>query len=170
MNEFRSSLLGTQDPLICERMAKACLIVQIENVDFQNINRWVKTALTADRNDPLFRYSQFVSGLAAYRQSDHARALENAQTVLSLPGTDPNPEVAAWAVVALANHGLKRTNEAVTALSKARELANAKLPKLEAGDCGTGWNDWIITQALLREAGSLIEGTPPDAGVFRLKQ
>ncbi len=167
---IQAQFLGTQDPLIAERMAKACLIVQIENVDFQNINRWVKIALTADRNDPLFRYSQFVSGLAAYRQSDHARALENAQTVLGLPGMDPNPEIAAWAVMAMVNHGLKQTNEAVTALSKARELAKAKLPKLEAGDLGTGWNDWIITHALLREAGKLIEGTARDADLFSLKK
>jgi tetratricopeptide (TPR) repeat protein len=157
---------GAQDPLIAERMAKACLILPGAGVDFQPINQWVKTALTADRQGSLFRYAQFVGGLAAYRQTNHARALENARTVLDLAGTDPNPEIAAWAVMAMAKHGLKQTNEAVTALSQARELAKAKLPKLETGDLGTGWNDWIITHALLREARTLIEenGThSPDA-------
>ena len=70
----------------------------------------------------------------------------------------------------MANHRLKQTNEAVTALSKARELAKAKLPELEAGDLGTGWNDWIITQALLREAGTLIEGTPAGFDPFDAKK
>ncbi|HEX5223234.1 MAG TPA: tetratricopeptide repeat protein, partial [Verrucomicrobiae bacterium] len=160
---------GIQDPFVGERMAKACLILPNEKLDFQIINRWIKTALTVDRNSILFQYSRCVAGLAAFRQSNHSQALESARMVLGVPGTDPHPEIAAWTVIAMANHRLKQTNAAVTALSQARELANAKLPKLEAGDLGPGWNDWIITQALLREAGSLIEGMPPETDVFSVK-
>jgi len=34
------------------------------------------------------------------------------------------------------------------------------LPKLESGDLGDGWLDWIIAHALMREAQAMIEGNP----------
>jgi hypothetical protein len=38
-----------------------------------------------------------------------------------------------------------------------------KLPKLESGDIGEGWVDWIIAHALMSEAKALIGGQHPTA-------
>ena len=36
------------------------------------------------------------------------------------------------------------------------------MPKLDGGDTGPGWNDWIIAHVLMREAKGLIEGGGSD--------
>jgi hypothetical protein len=66
-------------------------------------------------------------------------------------------------VQAMACQRLNQPDKAHAALGRGSEMANAKLPKLEDGDLGGGWSDWIIAQALLGEAKTLIEGQPVTA-------
>ena len=62
-------------------------------------------------------------------------------------------------VLAMAQNRLKQTDEARDTLAKAVEIIDTKLAKLESGDLGVGWTDWIIAHALMTEAKALIEGT-----------
>jgi hypothetical protein len=75
-----------------------------------------------------------------------------------------NRDIQAYSVLALALHRLNQAREAREALSKATELAGAKLPGLESGDRGPDWHNWIIAQTLLREARGLIEGGGTSSG------
>jgi hypothetical protein len=52
----------------------------------------------------------------------------------------------------------KQTEEACVALAKGVELAEKRLPKLDSGDLGYGWLDWLIGHILMREAQALIQG------------
>ena len=63
-------------------------------------------------------------------------------------------------VLAMAQYRMQQTDEARAALAKGVEIERTKLPKLESGDLGDGYLDWIIAHVLLREAQALIEGNP----------
>ncbi len=65
-------------------------------------------------------------------------------------------------VCAMANYQIKHFEEAKTALAQGFAITEKKLPKLESGDVGKGcdWHDWLIAHILIREAKTLIEGTP----------
>jgi hypothetical protein len=57
----------------------------------------------------------------------------------------------------MAQWQLSHAEEARVALAKGAEIIAAQMPKLEGGDLGDSWNDWIIAHALLKEAKALIE-------------
>jgi hypothetical protein len=61
-------------------------------------------------------------------------------------------------VLAMSKQQLGEVNEASAALAKGLEIAETKLPKLENGDLGDNWGDWIIARALMTETKALIEG------------
>jgi hypothetical protein len=43
-------------------------------------------------------------------------------------------------------------------LAQATQVLETKLPKLESGDLGENWPEWLITRILLREAKGTVEG------------
>ena len=116
------------------------------------------TAISAGTNHPAITWFHFAKGLAEYRQDRFASAVDWMQKVLTHAGDDPNRDVEAVTVIAMAQHRLKRFDEARTFLAKGINMANTKLAKGDSGDLGDGWIDWIIAHALLREAEALIEG------------
>jgi WD40 repeat protein/tetratricopeptide (TPR) repeat protein len=155
------SRFGTTDaPPIAARTAKVCLLLPLEGADLAAAAKLAETAVTLWKGDTWAWVAdfQFAKGLAEYRQANFAQAVEWTQKALVLSGTDYNRDVQAYSVLALALHRLNRAGEAREALSKATELAGAKLPRLDSGDLGPNWHNWIIAHTLLREAKALIEG------------
>ena len=65
---------------------------------------------------------------------------------------------------AMAEHGLQHSAAAELAFSKGRALAATRLHEGNAGSIQTGWTDWILAHALIREAEGLIHA-PPDGSV-----
>ena len=118
--------------------------------------------MTLGKDHAWVAYYQFGKGLAEYRQANFAQAVEWTQQALRQGGTDYNRDLQAqaqtYSVLAMALHRLNRGSEAREALSKATELAQAKLPRLDSGDLSPNWHNWIIAHTLLREAKALIEG------------
>ena len=55
---------------------------------------------------------------------------------------------------------MKASEQARAALAKGIEVVKSRLPKLEDGDIGEGWLDWIIAQTLMKEGGDLIGNEP----------
>ena len=80
------------------------------------------------------------------------------QKVMSRAGENPIRDVQAYSVLAMAQLQLQQTNAARATLAKAVEIEETKLPRLDSGDLGGGWRDWIIAHALLNEARALVEG------------
>jgi hypothetical protein len=78
--------------------------------------------------------------------------------VLTHHNRNPVRDVEAYMVLAMAQHRSKQADEANAALARGVDIAESKLPKLDSGDLGDGWIDWIIAHALIREAKALIEG------------
>jgi tetratricopeptide (TPR) repeat protein len=148
---------STQNPAVAGRLAKACLILPGSGVNLEAAARLAETAVSLGRSDPNFPAFQFSKGLAEYRQGRFAGAVEWEQKALA---TEPNDlrDAEAWMVLAMAQCQLKRTEEAHAALAKGGEIIDTKLPKLESGDIGRDWRNWIIAHTLLKEAKELIEG------------
>ena len=59
--------------------------------------------------------------------------------------------------LATAQPQLKQAEDARKALAQATQVFETKLPKLESGDLGENWPEWLIARILLREARGLIE-------------
>ena len=148
---------GTKEAPIADRMAKDCLILSSSGADLQIVSQWTETALTVGKNDGFLPYFQFCKALAEYRQAHYLEALRFTEKVLGKIGHDSNRDVQAYMVAAMAHFQLQQRAEAQTALAAGVEIARTKLPRLESGDLGAAWRDWIIARALLDEATTLIE-------------
>ena len=145
------------DAPVAERTAKVCLLLPPNREELAPAAKLAETAVTLGRDEPWAAYYELVRGLAEYRQGDFPQAVEWTRKALRQPGVYDR-DVQAHSVLAMALHGLDQGGEAREALSKAIELAGVTLPRLDSGDLGPGWHDWIIAQTLLREAKALIEG------------
>ena len=145
----------TNDPPIAERTAKACLLLPLDGADLVAAAKLAETAVTLGKDDAWIAYYQSAKGLAEYRQANFAQAIEWTGKALRQPGIYSR-DIQAYSVLALALHRLNQAGEAREALSKATELARSKLPRLDSGDLGPDWHDWIIAQILLREAKGLV--------------
>jgi len=58
----------------------------------------------------------------------------------------------------MAQYRLQRVNDARASMLKGLEIEQNRLPKLESGNIGEYWSDWIRAHVLMREAKALIEG------------
>ncbi len=150
----------TTDPLIATRMAKDCLILPDSGVELGAADAWAETSLTAGTNHPAWPALISTKGVAEYRQGRFAGAIDWMEKTLSYP----KDSRAAWldaetyAVLAMAHSQLKQIDEARSALARGAEIEQTKLPKLDSGDLGGGWVDWIIAHTLMNEARTLIDG------------
>ena len=116
-----------------------------------------ETAVTRGTNHARLAYFQLVKGLVEYRQGHYASSQGWAQKSLAASGTNYTTAVSAGAVLAMARQQLKQPDEARKALAQAVEVSETKLPKLESGDLGENWPEWLIARILLREAKGLVE-------------
>ena len=145
----------TKDPVVAERMTKACLITPGSGADLKAVSQMADTAVTAGAGNGLLPYFQFAKALAEYRQGHFAEAVQWAQKVLAIKVT-PILRAQAWAVLAASQGQLKQTEEARAALAGSLEVLKTSLPKPGNSDLGGDWKDGIIAQKLAHEAQNLI--------------
>jgi Flp pilus assembly protein TadD len=150
----------TTDPTVAERMAKDCLMIPPLAADLDAIRKMADTAAAAGSNHKLWRYFQFVKGLSEYRQGHYQNAVDWLQEVVAEQGY-PHRRVQAHMVLAMAQHRLGQTEQARDSLANGIAIADAKLPKIEKGNLGGEWNDWIIAHVLIREAKAMIAPVTP---------
>ena len=143
---------GSTNAAIAERMARDCLILPASGTDFESITRMVNTALAAGTNHQYWTYFQFVKGLAEYRQGHFDNTVEWVQKALANQ-RDPHRTLAAYSVLAMAQHQLKQTDAARETLAKGAALAEAHVASIH----GPQWNDQISARVLMAEARALIE-------------
>ena len=152
---------NTTDPVTAERIAKDCLILPESGADLDRVAGLAHAASSRTNNPFGQEWDQFTQGLADYRQGHFTSAVDWTEKALDKLGTNSERDVAALMVQAMACQRLNSSDKARAALAKGTELAGTKLPKLEGGDLGPYWLDWVTAQALLREAATLIEGQTP---------
>jgi eukaryotic-like serine/threonine-protein kinase len=154
---------NTTDPVTAERIAKDCLILPESGADLDSIAKMAHTASSSTNNPSNAAWFQLVQALADYRQGHFTNALDWSDQVLTKVGAISERDVAAYMVQAMACQRLNQHDKARAALATGKELAGTKLPRIEGGDLGRYWLDWVTAQALLREAKALIEGQTSSA-------
>ncbi len=151
----------SRDPVMCERTAKVCLVVPCPDSDLLVISNLAAIALAAPDLPWLRPWAEVTMGRAEYWMGHFAEAAKWEQKYAL--ETDPVPQrgIERLCILAMADHQLKHPAEARAALAKAAEIARTKLPKLESGDLGEDWEDYLLAHTLLREAQTLIGPEPP---------
>ncbi|HEX4645509.1 MAG TPA: tetratricopeptide repeat protein, partial [Verrucomicrobiae bacterium] len=147
---------GTSDPSIAERMAKDCLILPPPAADLESIGKMVDVAVAAGPNHSYWEWFEFVKGLYEYRRGHFPAAVEWLQRIAPQQGHLPL-NVAEDMVLAMAQHKLGQASEARATLAKGVGLGDGKLEKSNREGLGQDWINWIIANALTREAQALIE-------------
>ena len=142
-----------------QRTAKVSLLLPVTGADLTRSAGLADSALSLGPNP----WRDYTQGLAEYRQGRYASAVKWTEQVLAKPESDtPTAYDLLCAqdsmVLAMAHYHSGQTNDARAVLAKGVEIIETKLPKLENGDLGVYWVDWIITRALMAEAKALIEG------------
>jgi serine/threonine protein kinase len=144
----------TADPMIAERMAKACLILPAQPADLGTIGRMAETAIAAGPTHRYWLYFQFAKGLTEYRQGNFTNAVKWLEEVKA-NDADAARTVQAYVVLAMAQFGLKHADLARTTLANGAKLAARSMPKVD----GLNWNDQMTAYLLMREAKQLIGET-----------
>src|SRR5438445_13407274 len=104
-------------------------------------------------------WNGFTRALAEYRQSHFRAALGFLDEALRDEGEEPEQDIGTYALRAMAHQQMSEPQKARADLAKTVELAaKKKLAKMEAGDLGNRWPQWIFAQALLQEAKALVSG------------
>jgi tetratricopeptide (TPR) repeat protein len=154
------------DPQTAHRIAKSCLFLPDSGANLELVSKLVDKALMVGTNNSRWPMYALTKALAEYRQSKFASAADwvekaqSARTTVPPANWPPCLDAESYAVLAMAGQQLKQDDLARTALASGEDIAGNKLPKLETGDLGVDWLDWIIAHALVREAKALIEGSP----------
>ena len=158
---FRRRLLArfnfTEDPQTGAEAVMGMSLRPAES-EYSPPSRLVEAIVTQDTNDVRQAYFQLVRALAEYRQGRFSSAEQWSKRSLSARAAKQVTAVAASAVQAMAQQQLKRPDEPRKTLAEAVELAQAKLPRLESGDLGEDWPEWLIAHILLREAKLVLDG------------
>jgi tetratricopeptide (TPR) repeat protein len=140
---------GTKDPGVAEPMSKACLILPAAGINLEAVARLADMAAARDKG----AWDELAKGLAEYRQGHFASAIDWMRKVLADPSVDSrNAEV--YLVLAISLHQSGKLAESRAALDKAAQIIETKRPKVGNDDFGA--IDWLIAEALMKEAKGLI--------------
>jgi serine/threonine protein kinase len=157
---FLDRLGGSNDPAIARLAARDCLLAPLPGVNIGTVAALARRAVEAGTNDNALCNSQLTLGLAEYRQGHYSGAADWAGRALAGSGQDAGCAAQACAALAMAQLQLKQTDAARATLARGRQILETKLPKLESGDIGPEWRQWIMAHALMGEATALIGGQP----------
>jgi serine/threonine protein kinase/tetratricopeptide (TPR) repeat protein len=149
---------GNNDPVVAERMAKACLIVPCPGLDLAAVVQLTDTAVTLGKDHEYFVYFQFAKGLAEYRTGNFVNAADLMAKVIAVEGV-PSRDAQANLVLAMAQSKLNHREEAAAALAKGTSIFG-QMAGPQSGNLGGDWYGWIIAHALLSEAQGLIDPSP----------
>jgi serine/threonine protein kinase/WD40 repeat protein/tetratricopeptide (TPR) repeat protein len=148
---------NTDQPEVADRAAKTCLLVPDAVADLDRVFKLADRAVTGTENRGNYHWFIFCKALAEYRAGRHARAVEWLGRFAPNSGGG-NPDVAAFAVLAMAKHKLAHPEQARAALRSAEGIFREKLPDPGKGRPFAGdWADWLRCQILLREAEKLLK-------------
>ena len=147
----------SKDVAIAERSGKACLL--LPDVDHAILKRAAKLAdlgIENGRNSRSYPWYQLTKGMAEYRLGDFQQAAEWLQKPAGNPRAARFCRPAAYFYLAMAQHRLGQTAEALRSFESAGQIVDQDLPTLESGDLTASWHDWLFADIARREAEKLI--------------
>jgi serine/threonine protein kinase len=157
---------ATTNQATAERISKVCVLLPSSGVDLEAVSKMTDAAMVLSKDSSAMAWAKLSKGMAEYRLGHFESAVECEQNAFSTtngPSDRFERQIEACMVLAMANHQLNHLDEARSALAKGIEIEKEKSPKIESGNLGGNWMDWIITHTLMHEAKELIEGQPAPA-------
>ncbi len=146
-----------RQPEVAERTAKTCLLVPDAVADLAPVLRLADRAVTGTEKSSNYGFFVMAKGLAEYRAGRNAEAVNWVERLTRGAGNHDS-DVAALAVLAMAQHQLGRREQACAALDKAEAIVAKKMADPGAGrPFGRDWDDWLRCRILLDEAGKLLK-------------
>src|SRR5262249_3453125 len=145
------------------RTAEACLLMAEAGADTEVARQFADRAPTLGKdNFWIYYHLQCIMALAQYRAGDFASAVDWLVKTIGQPTVigRPQPDAAAYAVLAMAQHKLQRPDEARAALARSSAIVNTKFPQSQNSALDENWADWLVARILLREAETLITPLP----------
>jgi tetratricopeptide (TPR) repeat protein len=149
---------NTPQPQTAERTARACLLLpdSLDAADSDRVQKLADRAVTGTEKAPFYRFFVLAKGLADYRVG------RNDDAVKRLPQFGPKPAGVHWdatgfAVLAMAQHGLGRDDEARASLARAKAILVAMPDPARGQLFGVGWLDWLHARVLCHEAEELLK-------------
>ena len=132
---------SSSDPVVAERMAKACLILPDPAINLEPLARFADTAVTRGKGHLDSAYFAFANGLAEYRRGHFQSAIDWIQRTLAEPDQDFR-DAQANLVLAMALHKSGKLAESKAALDNGARTIESKAPKLGKGAVDGNW--WPI--------------------------
>jgi hypothetical protein len=149
----------TTNPVIAQRVVNDSLVLPWSGEELERTAKVADAGSRAGSNHWAWNDIQFAKGLAAYRQGDFKSAADILATPLKDQGKDTARDVKAYMVLAMAHHRQGYAGYARDALTTGLRLAT-RLPSSEHDlKDWKAWNDWVMAQALVREANAQLN--PP---------
>jgi serine/threonine-protein kinase len=152
------------DPLVAERLAWVCLLTSGKSDENGRPAQLAERAIKAGGEPSALKRFQQSKALVEYRQGRAEGALQwiEKSRAQSAGALDRCLEPMSLLVAALAQHRLGHAPDSLQALDQARRLLD-RLPAPGQPDYEGSWTDWVICQALRREAETLIGPPAPRA-------
>lgn len=100
-----------------------------------------------------------MAGAATYRRGNLELAVEWLQKPASnaaIPFEGHLCRAAAYCFLAMAQHRLGKTEAALKSLQDARSIFETEFRKLDSGDLGQSWPDWLMAHIARRQAEKLV--------------
>jgi tetratricopeptide (TPR) repeat protein len=137
-------------------VAKACLFLPPADADLPAISRLADIPVTLGTGDTgAMPYFQDNKALCEYRQGNFAKAVEWVQKPLKIP--DNSVHGHSYAILAMADWQLGKTNEARAMLAEGNKLDPKIMPVNVADDPSDLWRNWLYARIQLDEATALIQ-------------
>lgn len=173
---FRESLIardtGTDDPAVAERVVRECLLTPANDDLMRALTRFAaltrssletnKTTIPAN----MAAYYSYSLALLAYRQGNYASATNWCERALNYHRGVQSRDVSIQLILAMAHARMGQTETAQAELDACRPIVTDGL-QTGGGNSGKTWQgfwfDWFSARIHLKEATSLIEGTPDSA-------
>jgi hypothetical protein len=149
---------GTTNVFAADRMAKDGLTLPPGESELRPLSEMADFAVSAGRSYAAYSLFEVCKALAEYRQEHFGAASQWAEKASA--NDFPYSKAEAFAIMAMAQFKVGRTDDARAALASAVKVARESMPQLESGDLGGEWRDWIISHALLKEAADLLNASP----------
>jgi len=150
---------ATTDPVVAERIAKACLLAALPESDREQARGLAERAVAVGRAKGhwIVAWAQAVRVLGDYRAGLFKEALARSDECLAQPSPPWNRKIPAQLVRAMSLSRLGRAPEAHAALAKAAETLRKQRPGLGSIELGDAWHDWVVCEVLHREAEALLK-------------
>jgi serine/threonine protein kinase len=157
-NRLRDEMLSrfgkTPDRLLAEQTAKTCLLLPWSGEKLASAVRLAETAATQSAGD---KWAALAKGLGAYRQKQLTQAIECERAAIAVGGADATLEVAARALISMAQAEAGQPQESRKTLLETREIARTRMTGLSPlTPFEENWHNILVADLLLHEATSLI--------------